>query len=189
MNAAALTSLWRDRFGAPPIAHELRAGRLRPRWVRFHMLPGSKRYPQTAEEYATVLGRHNALLAELVGEGEPAVLLTTGYSDTPSPLADAAWTVPDAWHWRSVQPSPDDPQPIWWHLYGQLVHWHPGVFDALLRGVADDQASNVLILPVDRAAMYHPYDGGADLILPDIATRDTLRAKYRDWLSAHPAGL
>lgn len=189
MNAAMLTSLWEERFGEPPIAHDLRAGRLQPRWVRFHMLPDSKRYPQSAEEYAIVLSRHNALLAELLGEGEPVVLLTTGYSATPSPVPDPGWPTRDAWPWRSVQPSPPDPEPIWWHLYGQLVHWRPGVFDALLRGVADDQLSNVLILPVDRAAIYHPYDGGADLILPDTATRHILHAKYRDWLSAHPAGL
>lgn len=35
----------------------------------------------------------------------------------------------------------------------------------------------------------HPYDGGADVILPDRLERDHLRNRHNDWLSAHPSGL
>lgn len=37
--------------------------------------------------------------------------------------------------------------------------------------------------------LYHPDDGGADVIAPTPEGRDALRLKYRDWLSKHPKGL
>ncbi|MGW1610935.1 DUF3885 domain-containing protein [Streptomyces sp. NPDC002285] len=60
-----LSALWQQQFPkVPPIAHELRAA-YSDRWVRFHSLPRSKRYPETEEEYAIVLHRYNTLLDEL----------------------------------------------------------------------------------------------------------------------------
>jgi hypothetical protein len=35
----------------------------------------------------------------------------------------------------------------------------------------------------------HPYDGGADFILPNSQSRDQLKARFADWLSSHPRGL
>ncbi|TQS31246.1 hypothetical protein FLW16_00640 [Microbispora sp. KK1-11] len=37
--------------------------------------------------------------------------------------------------------------------------------------------------------LYHPYDGGADVIAPTRTERDALKERHRDWLSAHPLGL
>lgn len=36
------------------------------RWVRFHSLPGSQRYPGSADEYAEILDRHVTVLGELL---------------------------------------------------------------------------------------------------------------------------
>ncbi len=42
----------------------------------------------------------------------------------------------------------------------------------------------------DRAAwLYHPYDGGADVIARSSLERDGLAARYGSWLSDHPQGL
>ena len=38
------------------------------RWVRFHSLPGSKRYAENEAEYACVLSRHNVVIGELLEE-------------------------------------------------------------------------------------------------------------------------
>lgn len=38
------------------------------RWVRFHSLPDSRRYPETEDEYAIVFGRHHTVLDELAAE-------------------------------------------------------------------------------------------------------------------------
>jgi len=37
--------------------------------------------------------------------------------------------------------------------------------------------------------IYHPYDGGMDLILGTTEQRDQLKAEFSDWLSALPSGL
>ncbi|MEU8403165.1 hypothetical protein AB0C28_49000 [Nonomuraea sp. NPDC048892] len=41
----------------------------------------------------------------------------------------------------------------------------------------------------DLRRLYHPYDGGADVILTNTQERDTLKAAHTDWLSKHPSGL
>lgn len=63
-DAVALSQLWAQSWpGLQPIGHEVRDER--ERWVRFHALPESKRYPEDEQEYAEVLRRHNLLLGEL----------------------------------------------------------------------------------------------------------------------------
>jgi hypothetical protein len=67
-----------------PIGPQLRVA-FPERWVRFHSLSGSKRYPENGGEYAEVLARHNSVLGELVRRGSQVVLVTTGYSESPEP--------------------------------------------------------------------------------------------------------
>ena len=66
---------WQRWFpGCEPIAYHMRDA-FSDRWVRFHSLPGSKRYPEDAAEYATVLERHNVILGGIGstgGVGRPA---------------------------------------------------------------------------------------------------------------------
>ncbi|MFD9737584.1 hypothetical protein [Umezawaea sp. NPDC059074] len=47
----------------------------------------------------------------------------------------------------------------------------------------------MLITDADLQRTYHPYDGGADVILSTNSERDQLRSRHSDWLSAHPSGL
>ena len=56
-------------------------------------------------------------------------------------------------------------------------------------GVADDEISYAIIAPLDLRWLYHPYDGGADVIAPTAYEHDVLKGRHADWLSAHPAGL
>jgi hypothetical protein len=37
--------------------------------------------------------------------------------------------------------------------------------------------------------LYHPYDGGMDVIAPSTTERDALRDRHRGWLSARLDGL
>ncbi|WP_196255683.1 DUF3885 domain-containing protein [Micromonospora sp. WMMD558] len=85
VDTVALSRLWDERWpGCSKLPHELRA--VRDRWVRFHTLLGSKRYSDTENEYAVVLGRYNTVLAELVIFTGPVLLVVTaGYSDAPEP--------------------------------------------------------------------------------------------------------
>jgi hypothetical protein len=74
-------------------------------------------------------------------------------------------------------------------LYAEARPWQPGPIDILLRAVADDEISGVLLGPPNLGWLYHPYDGGADVILSTRAERNELKARHHTWLSDHPTGL
>jgi hypothetical protein len=83
IDTAALSVAWDERWpGCSKLSYELRG--VQDRWVRFHTLPGSKRYPETETEYRIALTRHNTVLGELITES-PALVVTVGYSDAPEP--------------------------------------------------------------------------------------------------------
>jgi hypothetical protein len=185
---------WQHHFpGSEPVAHLLRAA-FPDRWVRFHSLPGSKRYPEGEDEYATVLARHNRILGDLLGPGRAVVLLTTGYSDVPAPALpppELRPLDPHARLWRSVPLHERDGSagPSYWHVFASEWEWQPGRFDPVVRLVADDVLRDVMVVPPDCRWLLHPYDGGMDVILESLAARGRLRAAYRDWLSPRADGL
>jgi len=67
--------------------------------------------------------------------------------------------------------------------------WQPGIFDAMLRLVADNTVANMMIADPQLDWIFHPYDGGADVILPSEDRRDSLKSQFRNWLSARSDGL
>jgi hypothetical protein len=73
-------------------------------------------------------------------------------------------------------------------MYSEEVVWHPGVFDRIIRLAADDIAWNVMVVDPECRWIYHPYDGGMDLILRTSEQRDQLKAEFKEWLSTHPGG-
>jgi hypothetical protein len=64
-----------------------------------------------------------------------------------------------------------------------------GCVDTLLRHVADYVIANVLVADTGLRWLYHPYDGGMDVLLPTTLKRDALRDRHLDWLSMRPDGL
>jgi hypothetical protein len=176
-----------------PIGHHLPLA-FPDRWVRFHSLPGSKRYPDNEAEYTEILARHNTVLGELACPGTQVVLVTTGYSDSPLPsrsypqLADFD---PGASQWRTIPMHRvgEGFEPTYWHLFASAWEWRPGAFDPLVRLVSDDAVGNVLVVAPDCRWVLHPYDGGMDVIAESPEARRLLRAKYAAWLSARADGL
>lgn len=192
LDADALSTLWAQSWpGLRPIGHEVRGDR--ERWVRFHALPESKRYPEDEQEYAEVLRRHNLLLDELVSRTCPSLLImTVAWSDSAVPTAgDAALAraVPDADLWTSVLREQDGDDEFWMHVYVTPRAWQPGVLDPLLRLVADDETRDVIITDDQLGWLVHPYDGGVDVVSGSSEERDQLRDEHSDWLSTHPTGL
>ncbi|MFB9907664.1 DUF3885 domain-containing protein [Allokutzneria oryzae] len=187
----ALLRLWEQRWPlCPPIAHELKSA-YPDRWVRFHSLPKSKRYPDTEAEYAVVLGRYNTVLDELF-HGKDVYVITPDWSGTAHPGQrpdDHARWLPGARHWVSVPIGDDPEEPYYTHLFVSRITWRRGEVDELLRAVADDAIAEVIITDVDLHRIHHPYDGGADVLLTTSAERDQVRSRHADWLSAHPNGL
>jgi hypothetical protein len=188
----ALSRLWDERWpGCSKLPYEL--CHASDRWVRFHTLPGSKRYPGSDAEYEIVLARHNTILGELM-TGPEVLVATAGYSATPQPpepcrSPETSAVHPRAVYWASACMDDDPECKIWMHLYVSRLPWSAGCLNPLLRKVADDVIANVLVADTDLRWLYHPYDGGMDVILPSTAERDALRERHQDWLSAHPDGL
>ncbi|MBB5806655.1 hypothetical protein F4560_006423 [Saccharothrix ecbatanensis] len=161
-----------------PAAYMLKQA-YRERWVRFHSLPESKRYAETEAEYAIILERYNTVLNELFA-GEDVYVITGQWRDDPKPQTD---------YWTTICTDPDPDDPTYWHVYAKRIPWTTGAIDPLLRDVADDVEANVMITDVAMTRIHHPYDGGADVLLPTSEERDVLRARHTEWLSRHPQGL
>lgn len=198
MDVASFAARWAGAWGeCRPIGDELRSCP-RDRWVRFHSLPGSKRYADNEDEYAELMRRHMTVLAELIshdgagGEGE-LVVMTASWSDGPGLTpreAGLSRAMPAAAHWTSVLTDDSVPgEETWTHLWVSGTRLHSEELFQLLRLVADDGTAGVIITTPEMGWLYHPYDGGADVIAATAVHRDQLHRAHRDWLSAHPAGL
>jgi len=121
-----------------------------------------------------VLDRHYTALAELDPDPE-LLVITADWTDTPAPTPPK-WprrseVAPLAQHWQTLIEDPDDDPDfrIYTQLYAETRPWRPRIIDAILRAVADDEIYSVILCPPDLRWLYHPYDGGADVILPTRA--------------------
>src|SRR6266545_8082047 len=141
---------WPERFpNCEPIGYRMRDA-FRERWVRFHSLPESKRWPEDESEYQIISQRHNGLLWELLDGERNVVLLSTGASRTPQPvrgyLSLLAVLDPNPAPWRTVEMHQELDYPAYYHLFASEWEWQPGLFDPIIRLVADDRVTNVMIV-------------------------------------------
>ncbi|WP_432871737.1 DUF3885 domain-containing protein [Microbispora rosea] len=182
----SLTNAWRTRWGRSPIAYRLR-GWHADRWVRFHSLPESKRYAETEDEYEIILDRHHRVPTEL-GAEEGLYVIAVYFEDEQGRISPDP-RHPNAVPWLTIEPGDDSPFDVAVRLYVSLTSFDRQILDPLLRGAADEELIDVIIAPLDLRWLYHPYDGGADVIAPTAHDRDVLKNRHADWLSTHPAGL
>lgn len=176
-------SRWAD---TRPVGHDLRC--IYPdRWVRFHSLPESKRYPESEAEYAVLLARHHAVLTDLGLAGRCFGLAMRFTDDLMPPLDPSEVAMPNAFLWRVVE-LPDEEE-LDAAVYGAEFAYPSPAIDRLLRAVADDQEAGVILLPASGDWLYHPYDGGADVIAASAEHRDELAIRFADWLAPPPRGL
>jgi hypothetical protein len=198
VDTADLTARWAEAWGdCRPVSYELR-GCLHDRWVRFHSLPGSKRYADNDDEYAELMHRYLAVLAELLShdnadEAGELVVVTASWSDGPRPAPreeELAGALPAAAYWTSVLTDNSEPgAESWTHLWVSAARLHSEELSRLLRLVADYRTGGVIITTAEMDWLYAPYDGGADVIATTAGHRDQLRRVHKGWLSAHPKGL
>ena len=195
MQVSLAQAVWRERWaGASAQGWRLR-GDLPDLWVRFHTLPGSKRYAESEAERVEIERRHITLLTGL-DDSAPSdswfVSLPT-YVWPESPAGEAPpsedWTVPlgPPQRWQSY--APDDYDETVRHLWLYEVAAADGsALVPLLGAVADDRIRDVVIGPRSWEWLYHPYDGGADVIAHD-SIRAQLMTSHREWLAPGPSGL
>ncbi|MFI9556283.1 DUF3885 domain-containing protein [Nonomuraea endophytica] len=186
-NRPDLTARWQANWpDCPPIGYELKQY-YTSRWVRFHSLPGSKR--DTAAEYDTLLHRHNIVLTELF-DGEEVLVVTTAYTGSgelfdalahlePVPLNIGA----GVWMILTDDEREDNGEDVISYVHLLVRRWRcrSGVLDLLLRAVADDVLTEVLITDPGMGRIYRPYDGGADRILPSPADRNLRSTAHAEW--------
>ena len=183
---------WTEEFGDNlPISNELRS-KFGHRWFRIHTLPNSKRYAENESEYAEILSRHNIVLEDLFNSKERIILISCSYSEKSEPTKNPKLVAMGLQEdfWRTInQGNDEETEKYFCHLFVDEKHWKNGLLDELFRLVAEDEVNEVMIISDERNFVYHPYDGGADVILKDSFTRDSYKQKYKRWLSARPDGL
>ncbi len=194
MNADDFNQYWNAKFPmSPPIGYLLRDS-YAERWFRIHTLPESKRYSETPAEAAEILRRHTTILAQLFSSEQTLCVLALGYSPTPHPVPPEHIDQRDHSFvfLRTIpmhEADEDESFHTYWHIWLHVHDWQPHSLDLLLSQVADGSIANLLIVAPHQDIAYHPYDGGADVILRTQAERNHWRTIYRSWLSQHPSGL
>ncbi len=166
------------------------------RRVRFHSLPDSKRFAESESDYKTIMHRHHAVLNELGCTHNDLYLVIPEYSAsvTPqSPEKKLAELDLETTPWKTAamceHDQVKDEEPYYIHFHAVRINYPDLRWDTVFKMVADDEVAHVMIICPAGNWVFHPYDGGADVILKDGGTRDLLKNKYRDWLSARSDGL
>lgn len=159
-----------------PLSWMLRTDATVP-WVRYHALPGSKRYAENDAEEAIILSRANVIGNRLLGRASPCWQIETRTDE----MADAGELV------GTFKESDDPDEPVW-SIYVQAVEWRAGMFDSQFRAIADDEYRALWMSRSD-GAVFAPYDGGFDLFPCSVEQVSALKAEHPDWLSSHPEGL
>ena len=192
VDTSELTRRWHRSWPlCPPIGHVFRH-RMLDRWVRFHCLPLGKRYPVSAAEYREVLKRYNAVLGAMLEESDCAAIYLVTVEYGAADLAAGTEPVhvglhPGAVPWLTTV-DPEDPE-VAYDLHVSRGQFTPGSLDELLRYVADDRTDGVVVTDLAMRWLFHPYDGGMDVIAPSVGERDRLAARFGTWLSDRPDGL
>ena len=195
LDLTSFDAAWRTKWPETrPIGHELRSSG-HETWVRFHSLPESKRYAENEAEYDELLSRHFTLLKELSSSTstQDLCVITTAWSESSERAErdpELVSAFPSGIYWRSEPFDLSEPNyPMLIHLYVGTTFLDSPDLRTLLRFVADDRTRNVIICPQSAEWLYHPYDGGGDVIAPNRPIRDALRERHADWLSALSHGL
>ena len=189
-----LTKFWNATFdGTAPIAHQLK-NKYTERWVRFHALPESKRYPDSEPEYQEIFSRHNQVLSELCLANNEIYIIAPEYSNSSEPRGiekELEGILGNPKYWQTVpmhEPEEKTEFRYYWHLHSEKTNWLPGSIDKLFRLVADEKAPNLMIVNLHSGWVFHPYDGGADIILKNNDEMQSLKNKFSGWLSKDKNG-
>ena len=186
-----LNEFWASSLnGCKPEAHNLKH-LFQNRWVRYHTLVGSKRYPETDMEYKEVLIRHHVVLDELRGLSNKFIIILTKYSEAKEPgklKGNLSKLFPFTKYWCSISRNEDGDELSYWHLFACEILYSGSELDELLTLVMNDEVRNIMVVAEDMHAVFHPYDGGADIIFYTHNQGDAFKHLHATWLSTQANG-
>ena len=175
---------WSRQFSDVPAAGWLLRTAFPDRWVRFHALPGSKRYAETAAERQVILQRARQLGDTLFGQERRIWLVKHIGWFARNEVEDHR---PAPGYLMPVRSGDDSPADLLCVAISR-PSWPPKGFADLTIDIAEDH-SRALFADLDSGRVLAPYDGGFDLISATSSERDALRETFLGWLSSHPMGL
>lgn len=175
-----------------PINHELKW--IYPnRWFRIHSLPESKRYAESDSEYQIILERQNQLMNDLIGEDTEIIISFGLYTDDIA--NDNYKELNDYEEFLKVQTidlhkeRPEEYEDeMYFDIYIKKDRWKSDSKNQMLKAIADEEIRAMFICP-SKNCIVAPYDGGVDIIVDSTEKRDSLKIKYKDWLSKSKDGL
>lgn len=178
---------WRSAFGSALPAGFLCREALPEYWLRIHSLPQSKRYPESDQEYAEMLGRQNAAAEFVLGSGSECIVFITRFGDAQTLSSEDIQLhghIPEHVLSYASEDGADEYQ-----FFALRVIWQHDKFNELIVSCANDQTGPILFANTTTRRIYAPYDGGADLFFPTTDNVAEARVRFADWLSLHPEGL
>lgn len=180
---------WNMHFeGHKPVGHHLRKS-LHPRWTRFHSLRQSKRYAETQEEWACLFERHNRIASEVLGEGSRCWLVLCRDLEDSYLENDDHLDRFDFKRWFSWWENDDLGEAQEWPVYAAETVWQAGQFDNLIRKIAKWEECFLMWVSQETHAIFSPYDGGMDVILPSGRQASILSAKFAEWKPFNDTGM
>jgi hypothetical protein len=190
VDLAALDHGWNLHWpGVRPVGRDLKRQNA-ALWTRLHTLPDGQRYPTDDAQLSEILRRHHAVLAMLVAsrvipDDDTLTVITCSWSDSwvPTPrYSTLVQAMPAALHWRSDDLATEPGFHAWQHTFVSRTTLDDPALDNLLTMVALDQTDDVILADRTLKWLYHPYDGGGDLIAPD-ELRSLVATRCPDWLA------
>lgn len=163
------------------------------RWFRIHSLPKSKRYAQTSQEFQVILNRQNQLITDLVGKDKKMMMLIGLYNDEvlnqecQKLVGFKDFTLIERLKLHQLQPNQYEEETIY-SVFVKIEKWQISKYNEILIAIASDEFRMMLIEP-EKKTIIIPYDGGIDIIMEKPSLKNSMKIKYKDWLSEREDGL
>ena len=186
----------------PLLGHILRDEYFADRWLRIRSLPDSKRYAENDAEMKIILDRQNALISDLIGNGQAYLLLFYAISENPKSVCFNQ--ISDIVLLDNIRLDivlPENYEGECYFVSGFVNKlWEATSIDTYLEKVANDEKVvnfdacecdlyRILIINIKQNRIIAPYDGGVDIFLNKQCERDYFKLRYSNWLSSHELGL
>jgi hypothetical protein len=182
LNVHHLTDTWQKKWpSCAPAGEELRTC-YEEKWVRFYTLPGGKRYAENENEYDEIIARHDVLLNELCSAKTIIVIISKWDENDAVQVIDIQEAGQNFTYWQSLDESVVGSK-TYRHLYASQVSWEPGALDDLIKMTASNKLSGVIFTTDNLDWLYHPYDGGVDVVLETPERRDMIKRLHEDWIA------